>query len=317
MNAYEIIKTDKGTLPLAVVEQLQGGDWPNEEMSVIFKDVLTANRMPRFSEHTPNLMNKKNEAIYIYNGIVYKWFKDKTRCLKRVDRSITLIGRTPRLREFTDHWLSYPYIPGDILTDQPKLLHNYLDWMEFRCWSNMCRENRLSIMREDWMRRFYIDKTKDRIERYGGCSLIDEVPWKKVLATMRLSHMWHGDCSYENIICIERGDFRIIDYREDDYGDVYYDLAKLVKSIYFKHDTLDVDGNFQSHKDQEAQLNVLAHWCDANHYSWHIVEIIAGIAILAMAGSHYGNFGVNLFKLGCHVLSDALSQYRRFGLLPW
>ena len=70
--------------------------------------------------------------------------------------------------------------------------------------------------------------------------LIDLIPWKNIFKGVPSN--FHGDLQFDNIILANRK-FYLIDWREDfggniNYGDLYYDLAKLDGGIEMNYDLI-------------------------------------------------------------------------------
>jgi aminoglycoside phosphotransferase (APT) family kinase protein len=189
-----------------------------------------------------------------------------------------------------------------MLVDDTSRLVDYLNWMQAHSWSI------IDSVDKDWTYNFYRDKTLARIKKYNAIDVerwIIGLDWDAICNKAQLTSYWHGDCSFENIVCPSAGLsvlggalFTNIDWREDAYGDVYYDLAKLLKSIHFDHRTLTEGGEFKGHRHVTLLEDSLAGWCDANGYDWTHVRRIYALAVLAMSGSHDGAFGQALFDWG-------------------
>jgi hypothetical protein len=247
----------------------------------------------------PNPMRKNNEFVYVFRGDVYKWFRDHGRAFARVrrSRSNALSSLCPKISVRVGGWYKYKYVEGEILTNCTSRLEEYLDWMERHAWSHAWKHSDTPALA--FTLDFYRDKTLRRIAKYEDVAFMHEfaeLDWNYVAFLCTLCDAWHGDCSFENVVCHEW--FTILDWREDIRGDVYYDIAKLLKSVYFKHDTVTESGTFERHENAGELENLLKTWCEKNQYSWHHVKLVCAIAVLAMAGSHDGGLGQNLFDLG-------------------
>ena len=65
----------------------------------------------------------------------------------------------------------------------------------------------------------------------------------------------HGDLHFENIILDDSGEFFLIDWRQDfsnilEYGDLYYDLSKLMHGLIISHDIIN-NGNYFIQKTED------------------------------------------------------------------
>jgi thiamine kinase-like enzyme len=109
-------------------------------------------------------------------------------------------------------------------------------------------------------KEFYINKTNKRINQFLKDNNINDK--EQILNGVKVPNInylidkldvnslcdgvpvvYHGDCVLENIILNNDGYFTLIDWRQDfggvlNYGDIYYDLAKLNHNLTFDHDIL-------------------------------------------------------------------------------
>jgi len=243
-----------------------------------------------------NLMYKENEAVFIFNGYVYKWFKDIERAKAKEERAKTLKSLCPSIVASCDSWFCYKFAPGELLTARTDLLYNYMGWMQFHAWKYLSKLEPVQITQ--WSSEFYRLKTKIRLQAYN---YYPDVDWDEIADKCLLTNYWHGDCSFENVICKD-GCFTIIDWRENTYGDVYYDIAKLLKSIYFDHRTVTADGSWLPHYNWSKLRGIMRGWCFDNNYDWKHVKLICALAFFAMAGSHSGSLGQSFFDKGKELL---------------
>ena len=104
-------------------------------------------------------------------------------------------------------------------------------------------------MFEDACKKFYIDNTNQRLDKFfektsihdketviNGMNipsvkeLFSKIDWNKI--TEGIPCGFHGDLQFDNVLSQDNGEFKILDWRQDfagliEYGDIYYDLAKL------------------------------------------------------------------------------------------
>lgn len=274
-----MIRTPLGTLP---------DDWQNVP---IFHGI----KSPSSYVNEVNLMAKNDEGIFIYDDYVYKYFQDSRRCLSRIARTLTL-PCTPKIVEWDEHWYKYKYIEGPILTNKTDRLLNYLHWMQHVCWSQYEYDN------YGWARAFYIDRTLAKIKKFNDV-FVERWVSEQVFDNTRMCRCWHGDCSFENVVCIDDG-YVLLDWRENPSGDIYYDIAKLIKSVHFNHLTLDENGNWKGH---DAHLeDLIIHWAAKLGYDIHTINVILAIAVLKMAGTHHNNFSRNLFQWGKNLIQKMM-----------
>ena len=243
-----------------------------------------------------DVMAKPNETTFIYDGYVYKRFADPHRCGARVARAKTMDLRVPKVTLINPWWYSYPYVKGELLSERTSRLLDFLGWMHTRCWS-------YRVNAEGWAESFYVEKTARRIAgRDGADEIIDQIrrrcdgywtPW--------LCPYWHGDCSFENVVIVG-GEYKLLDWREDAWGDVAYDLVKLLKSAMFDHRTVKSDGTWQAHKNANALRNLIFDYAKQRlGICIPYLRQIEAVHMLAMSGSHEGPLGDNLYKKGVEL----------------
>lgn len=275
-----MIKTPNGTLP------------DNWQDIPIFRGIIPPNSW----EVEVNLMAKDDEDIFIYDGYVYKYFQDSRRCLSRLSRTLDLVGITPKIVEWDEHWYKYKYVEGPILTNKTDRLLNYLNWMQHVCWIDYIPDE------YGWAQAFYIDRTLMKIKKFNDV-FVNHWVSEQVFDDTKMCRRWHGDCSFENVVCIDDG-YVLLDWRENPSDDTYYDIAKLIKSVHFNHLTLDAEGNWKGH---DAHLeDLIIHWAVKQHYDVHAIYTIFAIAVLKMAGTHHSNFSRNLFRWGKDLIQKGI-----------
>jgi len=255
-----------GTLPLEIVSPVT-----DDECGGMFKDVLISQQSLPYYDR----MDKIKNHTYMYDGYIYKHFTDAMEARNRVRRKYAL---GPKIESQSGNWFKYKHVAGNIL--QPDRLINYLDWMQ-TYWKDYT-----TLGRDHFANEFYYKRTVTK------CGFdVPRVDSKKV----RMCRNWHGDCGFENIINTGDG-FVNIDFHGEATGDVYHDLAKILKSIYFVHDTITDDGTWSGYG-QEV-VDEFRRWCLGNGYMWDHINLIMALAILRMSAAHRGPLGENLLQWG-------------------
>lgn len=309
MENLDPVDTNVGKVPWIVVRAANG-----ERLDQVTEDEfdalrifsnLTQKRVVMRGGFAKNRMKKHDEHVYVAEDGVYKWFKDHSRARLRMARCLTLRGAAPDLLAYCGGWYKYAYACGDILTDCATTdnLEGALNWLQQHMWSAPYHFD--ADERGRWVRRFYRDKTIMRTERYKDQAVNNWLKtrvWNDFAAWAVLTPTWHGDCSFENLVNMGSGKWRVLDWREDQWGDAYYDLAKMLKSVRFKHDTLNSDGRWSAHRNAADLEKLMKRWCETNGYDWSHVLAVHAIAVLAMSGSHDGDFGQGLFNWGKRLI---------------
>jgi thiamine kinase-like enzyme len=172
--------------------------------------------------------------------------------------------------------------------------------------------------------QFYHDKTIDRLNAFlskkpahftgnhiindKSCGAIreyiDNIDWD--LLSQGVCTMFHGDMQFDNIIYnLETNTFTFIDWRESfgdrvDYGDMYYDLAKLYGGLIMSYRLMKDPYNYNSHDlgNHEVQISwqtstdlllfkdIFEQWCSANNLSLHKIKLITALIYLNMSPLH-------------------------------
>jgi len=294
----------------------------------------------KFKEDT-NVLDKVDESIYFVGVSVIKFFYDPKIVKSRVERVTHLSNTTPQITGETENFFAYEKFPGEVLSRYQKFndstLKSLLDWSYNRLWSS-----KEDVDISEISRNFYIKKTKERIRKYHSDRIINEanmiingtyVPsTDKLLAkseNILMSHLhpslFHGDFILENVLIDRKGDFTLIDWRQDfagskRLGDAYYDLAKMNHNLVVNHDIIN-DGHYTIRiDDNEVEVdilcskkfidakNVIYDFCINKRFDMKKIEILTSIIWMNMAPLHDRNFGDFLFYFGKYNLMRALNE---------
>lgn len=208
----------------------------------------------------PNILDKPDEAIWFVGDRVIKYSAKETFIRDRVERSRMMSGFVPPIIDSTKNMYAYQKVEGEVLSKEINLpIFERLLWYSGEFW----KEHPLSPNQQEEFfetcRKFYEDKTRDRVEMYfktfdkrDCCGKINgiEVPTiKQLLAKVDWKRMsrgkpvrFHGDFHFENILTDPSGTrFFFLDWRQEfggvmEYGDLYYDLGKLNHGIIMCHE---------------------------------------------------------------------------------
>ena len=103
-----------------------------------------------------------------------------------------------------------------------------------------------------------------------------------------------------------------------EYGDIYYDLAKLLHGLIVSHEEIvkkrfSIEWNnnvilFKLNRKQilekcEVRLN---QWCIKNHFSLKKIRILTGLIYLNIAALHHYPYSLLLYALGKSMLKKEL-----------
>ena len=163
----------------------------------------------------------------------------------------------------------------------------------------------------------YINGEKtERIEK-----LLNQVKWKDLYDGIPCRI--HGDLQFDNILITNDKQFKLIDYRDNfggkiEYGDKYYDLAKLyggmilnyslIKQNKFKYlkRAQKIDYSLPSAKTKE--IKVFFEFLKEKELSISKVKLLTSIIFLNMAPLHEFPFDQLLFAHGKLKLQESLNE---------
>lgn len=279
-------------------------------------------------------LQKADEAIYFKGTKVFKFFTDENIVQKRVERAGLLNGMVPDIIDKTRNFYVYNYVPGKVLSDEVSVLPDFrrlLDWSKRRLWSP------LELNQEDQSRfesscfSFYYEKTMDRLDSFYALydfedkeELINGVQTPSLSAILEMLDwadlgrgipvLFHGDYHFENVLKTEDG-FKLLDWRqgfgnEIRYGDLYYDLAKLLHGLIVNHPIIraeqfvihiaESEVTFDFHRKQSLLEceKTLEEFIKQNGWSWNKTQVLTSLIYLNIASLHHYPYSHFLYYLG-------------------
>jgi len=301
----------------------------------------------RFFNKNPILV-KPDEFIYFENGKVIKYFRDPKIIRERILRSQMLEGIVPPIVDITENFYSYNFIKGKTL---PKIN----DVAVFKELLNSCkeaiwREKSLGSEKEkfkEMCKKFYRDKTYERLEMFFLKSGIKDkeeiingeksmkvgemlslIDWDKLSEGIPVN--FHGDFQPENILICDKG-FQLIDWRHSfagniDYGDVYYDFAKLYHALIVTHDVIRdnqfeikinndvVNYDFFIKSNLAEYKDIFERFIVENGYDIDKIKILSALIFLNLAALFYTPYDNFLYYLGKYSLFKELENNNTYKL---
>jgi len=290
-----------------------------------------------------NILPKKDESIWFIEDNVIKYSNDKDFIFERIERNKRMNGLIPKIIDHRENMYVYKYINGKILSkcvNLPifkKLLSELQSF--WRLYTISPEEE--SMFKEKCL-TFYKDKTLKRIENYfikynyedqeeiiNGVNvpttkeLIEKIDWDSLKNGIPV--VFHGDLHFENIVLTETGTFLLLDWRQNfsgilDYGDIYYDLAKLLHGIIVSHEM--ISNNLFTIKDDENVITLNIHrnqthveieqyfyrFLLENNYDLKKVKILTALVYLNIASLHHYPYSKFLYFFGKYMLNNALNE---------
>lgn len=310
-------------------------------LNIEWTDVGDANKYKKAVSRYENYdFSKENEALYIVNSRVIKFFADASITERRVLKSKLNPVVFPRVTGHKGQFYVYDFQPGDTLyqVNSGDIFSRLLDWLDANLWKR--HEVEQSLMRVI-CDQFYHTKTLERLSMYdrkypqsdapsvvngrnvpATSELLSQVPWARL--SDGIPCFIHGDLQFDNILFdATRREFTLLDWRQDfggrvEFGDLYYDLAKLYGGIVLNYDfiklnllnyaeseqgiTLDFAQRFTT----KNYLRQLGQYISDNGYDLIKVKILVALIYLNMSPLHHYPFDKMLYSLGRELLYTEL-----------
>ena len=288
--------------------------------------------------------SKSNEFIFFKDKKVIKYFDDKDILKNRFNRSKKLKGLVPKINKVSENFYSYNKIEGNVLYEvlSEKKLKDFLIWLNKNLWKkiNGVSKKKFQHLCHD----FYYKKTFQRINSFRNKSkiidqefIINEIKHKKLSYYLGLIDWnllcegvpvrFHGDLQFDNIIFNKNKTkpFTLIDWRHAfssniDYGDIYYDLAKLYGGIIISYKNIkkglfkfDISGNeiYYSYSLENNLIEtkeIFENFLIKKNYDIKKVKILAGLIFLNMSPLHSYPFDHFLYFFGTSYLRKILTE---------
>lgn len=290
-----------------------------------------------------NVLEKAEESIWFVDNKVIKFSIDEGFIKNRVIRAKELQGYVPEITNVSKNMYAYNKIEGDTFTYN-LYKDKFTKFLRFiqQFWS----EQELSLdLQKDFKNKcneFYKEKTEKRIhlyfDRFGIkdkeeiingkkyqkiFDMLNKIDWERM--SDGLPTRFHGDLHFENII-VGDDTFGLIDWRQDfcgliEYGDTYYDLAKLKHGLIISHEMVDKNMfDIKVNKDNGSRnvefyfyrKNILVDFEKSlndfiyGKYDGGKVDILTALIFLNIAALHHDPYSHLLFYLGKSMLGDIL-----------
>ena len=279
------------------------------------------------------VIEKFYESLCFLDNRVIKFINDTEINKKRVIRGNALYPLTPKILGYTDNFFIMDLIEGELVCDvyEDDIIYNLLSWSKENVWNEHIKNTEYI----DCCKRFYIDKTLDRLSKLDFLkeekNIINGLPCQPIveyikqipveLFTTDVFTRFHGDFILDNIIK-PKDTFRLIDWRHEfdnqlHYGDIYYDLAKLRHNLIFNHSNISnnlftvqydpVDNNsvivdLKCNYFLIKQLEDFEKFVHENKYDLNKIKMLTSIIWLNMSPLYEGKLSEFLFYFGKYNL---------------
>tara|TARA_Y100000389_G_C17468560_1_gene528042 strand:+ start:5603 stop:7138 length:1536 start_codon:yes stop_codon:yes gene_type:complete len=279
--------------------------------------------------------SKTNEVTYICNNRVVKWWHDSTVSKKKNCKPELNPKVFPSNCLVRGQFMAYDFFPGQTLYsfNNPVIFKELLNWLDDNVWTTVDCDLSQSAM------LFYKDKTLARIEKFLDkypvlqnithvnntkvkpyLEYLDNINWQ-YLSTNTLPGFIHGDLQFDNIIVNNSGDFLLIDWRHDfadvvDYGDIYYDLAKIAGGFIINYASIKQHNFDIEIQGTEVTLSVpnideintyqqiLKEFVYSKGWDYKKVQQLIPIIFWNMSPLHTAPFDMFLWYLGIKLFED-------------
>jgi hypothetical protein len=297
-----------------------------------------------------NILPKADESIWFVNNRVIKYHKLHRFIENRINRSYALDGFVPKVVGARPNMYFYEYVPGRILGSIDNLFYRMKSLFEYlnKFWEHKkLYESDYTEFRQI-CRRFYYDKTIDRATEYldrfnvydernmingTECenlgSILKLVNWD--LISDGIPTRYHGDLHFENILMPrdwkKYGEYLLLDWRQDfggsaEYGDLWYDYAKLRHGMILPHKVIN-ENRFSIDKYNKAvtidfdrknslidcENYFLNKYCSTKEDRYKI-DVLTSLVFINMAPLHEEPLCHFLYYLGKFGLTNAIRNHQ-------
>lgn len=295
------------------------------------------------SPNSPEILDKPNEAIWFVSDKAIKYNDDSKFISNRVLRTKTLQGYVPNIVEAKENMYSYKHIAGQTLSKvSNKIIFNRLLIFLEKFWSEKKLDNNSVKVFHKACLEFYKNKTYERVKLYynrflekdtkesiNGCivptlhELLDKINWDEL--AQGEARRIHGDLHFENILSTDSSEFCLLDWRQDfagiiEYGDLYYDFAKLLHGLIISHELINKNyfniekaediinfGFFRKQSLVENENDFLL-FLNSNGYDVFKVKILTSLIFINIAPLHHDPYCKLLYYLGKYSLYGLINE---------
>jgi thiamine kinase-like enzyme len=250
----------------------------------------------------------------------------------------------PQITKHKGQFYAYDFQTGETLyqKNNQQIFGELLNWLQEQVWKPQDVEK--SKMQSACL-KFYKDKTLERLDlyqkKYPGTQgkstvngheipstpdLLAQIPWERL--TDGIPCFMHGDLQFDNIIFDEqKKTFKLLDWRQEfaghvEFGDLYYDLAKMYGGIILNYDYIKLNLLSYSEKDgeiffdfaqrfqTESYLRTLSGFIEDKKYDLGKVRLLVALIYLNMSPLHHYPFDKMLYSLGRGLLHQEIQRLR-------
>lgn len=284
--------------------------------------------------------SKTDEFLYLVNKKVIKFFYDSNIVSSRIKKAAIKTHVFPSIDYSGKQFYSYHYISGQTLYafNSVDIFKKLLQWLDKEVWTAVPVEKQHL---RDLCEEFYKTKTTARLlafekkynnkfspSRVNGIAVLTakeimkRLPWEELYEG--IPTFMHGDLQFDNILYDkENNKFILLDWRQDfvgevAYGDLYYDLAKLLGGIIINYDYIKaglfhvklqddhISIDFAHRYLGDSYKKILEEFINRKNLSFRRVNLLVGLIYLNMSPLHHPPFDQLLHSLARLHLTQAL-----------
>jgi len=288
--------------------------------------------------------SKSDEVLYLSKNQVIKMFVDEDIVNKRVLKAEINPDVFPKITHHIGQFYAYDFQKGQTLYEfnNQELFKRLLDWLKRDLWNYTKTEISSEEMR-NLCKNFYFNKTMHRIKKYekkyeytdtdsqinglkipNNKELFSSINWESLYDGV--PSFMHGDLQFDNILYDSSSDkFTLLDWRQDfsgevEFGDLYYDLAKLNGGLFLNYDLIklnlldyqetqnDIFFDFAQRYNTTAYKLILDSFILDNGYDLDKVNLLTSLIYLNMSPLHHFPFDKMLFSLGRYMLFNEIRK---------
>jgi hypothetical protein len=225
-------------------------------------------------------------------------------------------------------------------------LQNLLDYFNEKIWNIKLNKKINLINHKKNLTDFYKMKTFSRVQSYLNNNnikdnlnyinnfkvfkvyhLLELINWDSIITSKPT--LMHGDLHFENILINKLNKIVTLDIRDDfknidNFGDQYYDLAKILHGIIISHHL--VNKNLYSYKkinnkifikikkEKKFKSNLITFYkfCNINNLDINKIELLCALIYLNIADLHHSPYSHFLFNLGKLMLMKYLNKVQKY-----
>ncbi|MEK6881383.1 MAG: hypothetical protein AABY22_17300, partial [Nanoarchaeota archaeon] len=282
-------------------------------------------------------LDKLDEEIYFFDDYVVKYFYDENIVADRLKRTKYLGNTIPKIIGLSKNYYKYEFLKGKNLfeIENPhEVLPALLKYAQLNLWKKIELNEEDKLFFLNACETMYYDKTINRLMKLKFAdslklvssldSLFSLINWEELYNGIPSNI--HGDFQFSNILSVEKENyktFKLLDWRDGfyvllEYGDLYYDFAKLYANLLWPHDSVkNKKYIIQEEKDSVLAtieisdsirkcISIFEKWIVENNYSLKKVKALSYLVLLNMAPLHEAPLDKHLFYYAKQLLYTEL-----------